>query len=205
MTDPGYLKAYRDAVQEHGASFEATLWGSPATQRLRFDVLLDGVDLTERKILDLGCGQGDLAQYLLEREIPFGAYVGFDAMDAMIDVARQRNLARSRFEAVDLLAVDLAPLAAEAADWAIVSGTLNTMEPDDAVRFVERTFQSVREGVAFNFLGDRFGEKWKSADLGPARRADTLAWLDRVMRWSPLVCFNQTYLDGQDVTIIVRH
>ncbi len=31
------------------------------------------------------------------------------------------------------------------------------------------------------------------------------AWLDRVMRWSPRVCFNQAYLDGHDVTIIVRH
>ena len=56
-SDP--LAAYRSAVRTLGPGFGATLWASPATQVLRFDVLIDLFGphrLRDRVVLDLGCG-----------------------------------------------------------------------------------------------------------------------------------------------------
>ncbi|MEC9232352.1 MAG: hypothetical protein VX403_00415, partial [Planctomycetota bacterium] len=54
-SDP--LAAYRSAVRSLGPGFGATLWASPATQILRFDVLIDLLGphrLRDRVVLDLG-------------------------------------------------------------------------------------------------------------------------------------------------------
>ena len=68
--DKAYLQPYREAVERHGPSFEATLWHSVEAQALRFDVMIGLVDLDGRSVLDAGCGQGDFAARLLERIEP---------------------------------------------------------------------------------------------------------------------------------------
>ena len=45
---PEYLKAYAEAVEEHGATFEATLWRSPEAQHARFRVSAEMADPTGR-------------------------------------------------------------------------------------------------------------------------------------------------------------
>ena len=42
-----------------------------------------------------------------------------------------------------------------------------------------------------------------SSDLSPARRFNTVRWIERSMRVSSRVAFRQDYLDGHDATIAI--
>ena len=180
MTDPRseeFLRPYRDAVARHGSGFEATLWGTREAQHLRFDVMIDLAGLAGCAILDVGCGPGALPEHLLERDVAFTEYLGLDALPEVIDDARRKDLPRCRFEVRDVL--EGGPLVPGASyDFACLSGTLNTMDERTARRLVLRCYESVAQGVVFNFLSERHDPKWNEHRLGPARRFDPLRWLD---------------------------
>ena len=50
-SDP-YLDPYRDYHDEHGSDFGVTLWASPESQRLRFDVFTQMCFMTGKRVLD---------------------------------------------------------------------------------------------------------------------------------------------------------
>lgn len=205
MTEcPGehYLKPYREAVRAHGPNFKATLWSSREAQQLRFDVLIDLVDMDDCVILDAGCATGDFAARLIEREVSFSRYVGIDAVAEIIEAARKRHLPRCEFRTADLVH-DASMLAEVSPDHVCISGTLNTMDEDSARRLVESAFASARRGVAFNFLSNRADEPCMKRNIGPARRFDTIRWLDWSLHLTPLVVFRQDYLEGHDATILM--
>jgi SAM-dependent methyltransferase len=199
-----YLRPYRDAIKRHGPGFSAMLWGSREAQWRRFDVLVDLAGLQNCTIIDAGCGQGDFAEYLLMHEIEFRRYIGLDAIEQMIEAARQRQLPRCTFEVVDLVA-NTARLADFQADFVCISGTLNTMDEPAARRLVQASFDAAAQGVVFNFLSDRPHARWREEDLSPARRFSTVAWLDWSLSITSRVTFTQDYLDGHDATIMLRH
>jgi SAM-dependent methyltransferase len=200
----GYLEPYREAVRRFGPGFQSTLWSSREGQHLRFDVMIDLAGLDQRAVLDAGCGSGDLAQHLITRGVKFLRYVGVDAVAEMIECARQRNLPGCEFLVADLLD-NAAPLRIVKPDVVCISGTLNTMDEDSARRLVRTAFDSAAQGVVFNFLSNRPDEAYGGKDLGPARRFDTIRWLDWALHLTPRISFTQDYLDGHDATIMMRH
>ena len=199
-----YLKPYREALAEHGAGFKATLWGSREAQALRFDVMIELAGLEDCVIVDVGCGQGDFAARLIERGVGFRRYVGLDALPEMVEKGAARELARCEFRAVDAAAAPTS-LAVPGADFACLSGTLNTMDDEGARELVTASFEQVAQGVVFNFLGDRFHPRWAGKDLTPARRFDTVDWIGWAMGLTSRVRVAQDYLDGHDVTILALH
>lgn len=201
---PAYLDPYRKAVERFGPGFKATLWGNERTQQLRFDVMIELCGFEECTILDAGCGQGDFAAHLIEREVAFARYVGIDAMTEMVERAIDRKLPRCEFRVADFVTHPEVMREAEA-DHICFSGTLNTMDDDTARELVKTAFDAAAQGVAFNFLSDLPHEKWAGQDLGPARRFDTLAWVEWSLELSKRVTFTQDYLDGHDATIMIRH
>lgn len=207
MTDPrdkAYLQPYSEAVKLFGAGFEATLWNSPAAQVLRFDVMIDLAGIGQARVLDVGCGQGDLAVRLLERQVPIRAYVGLDAMPEMIESATRRNLPGCRFVTGDAVA-DPSLLGAGEPDFTCFSGTLNTMDDRTARKLIADAFAAAAKGVVFNFLSTRHHPRFAGRDTTPARRRDPVGWLDFALGLSSRVAFTQAYLDGHDATIVVRH
>ena len=199
-----YLEPYRRAVERFGASFPAMLWHSRDSQIVRFDVMIAMVGFDESVILDVGCGTGDFAARLIERKIPFKSYVGVDALSEMIQSAGKRGFNRCRFETHDVL-LDPDAMSAYEPDFICFSGTLNTMEEQTARSLIGRAFMAALQGVVFNFLSDRCHRRWLDRDLHPARRFNTVRWLDWAMDLSSRVTFTQEYLDGHDATILIRH
>jgi SAM-dependent methyltransferase len=199
---PAYLAPYRDEIERSGAGFSATLWGSREAQQRRFEVMHALVPLHARRVVDLGCGEGDLLAHLLTMGVRPASYLGLDAMAPMLERARQRGLPGARFEVADLLR-DAEAIPAAAPDVACMSGILNTMEPAEARDLVGRALEASRIGVVFNFLSDRPHRRWSDRPLGPARRFDTLDWLDWALGRSSRVLFDQSYLDGHDATIAI--
>ena len=66
-------------------------WESEEAQRLRFDVLLDRVNLDGKKLLDVGCGTGNLLEHINSRGIKV-EYTGVDILEQMIEKANKKRL-----------------------------------------------------------------------------------------------------------------
>ncbi len=81
---------YDKLVDRYGDSYRcrALDYGRAESQKTRFGVLADVMDLRNKKVLDVGCGFADYADYIRVR---FGSvmYVGIDISQRMIDEARR--------------------------------------------------------------------------------------------------------------------
>lgn len=199
-----YLAPYRAAAERHGGGFEATMWKSRDAQILRFDIMADMACFDGATLLDAGCGAGDFAARLLERNVPFVHYCGVDAVEAQVTLARERRLPRCEFHVGDFIR-DARALRLVEADWICFSGSLNTLSESAARRAVHDALAAARRGVVFNFLSDRHHPSVNPHVLRPARRFDTVAMLEWSLDQSPLVRFRQDYLNGHDATIIIEH
>lgn len=204
QTGEEFLKPYREAIQRFGPSFEATLWQSREAQELRFDVMIDLACFGDCVIVDAGCGQGDFAARLIEREIHYSHFIGIDAVGEMIDLARKRNLLRCQFVASDLISEE-SVFEQHQPDFVCFSGTLNTMTEQAAKQLVKQAFEASAQGVIFNFLSDRHHKRYAGKDLYPASRFNTLGMLEWAFGLTSKVSFTQAYLDGHDATIMIQH
>ena len=208
---PDYLHPYQQAVKRHGPSFPATLWASRDSQRTRFRVLTEMVDLSGRSIVDAGCATGDLAAYLTEHNILASHYTGLDGVPELLVEARSRGLPRTTFLDIDFVADASAFSRFDApAEVVVFSGSLNTLEEEGALSILERAWPAARYALVFNFLSARDGrpalrddlkDLTKPTEADPARRFDPLAMLDWALSQTPSVRFRQDYLRGHDATI----
>lgn len=202
VSTDAYLDPYRESLERHGPGFEATMWASPRTQEVRFEVLAQMVNLAGRRVLDAGCSRGDFAAYLLERGIAFESYTGIDALPSVIDAAIARRLPRCEFLVRDFLR-DPHALAAGRPEVICISGTLNTMDESELLRALEAAWRAATLTLAFNFLSDRAGER-AVPQTHPVRRHDTGMLLEWAFSKTSRVSFTQDYFaHGHDATLVM--
>ena len=139
------------------------------------------VKLTGMCILDAGCGLGDLSSHLNHVGVEFRQYVGVDGLPRMVEKAIARNLPRSEFLAVDFV-TDPAVFKMKRPDVVFFSGSLNTLDEENARRIVYDAFDAATSAVVFNFLSDRCSEAMKKTDTGPANRFNTIGWIEQFSR-----------------------
>lgn len=172
-------------------------------QQRRFEVLAEISALAARskmrplRLLDAGCGRGDLARHLAQAGIEIGEGIGIEAMPALRRAAARGSPSRWRFLAGDFFA-DRECFRRHAPDLVYFSGSLNTFTPSSLRRAVGRAFEAASIGVAFNVLsrsGARRGEA-----TSPARRFDALRLLEWAMGLTPIVALRQDYLGVHDAT-----
>jgi SAM-dependent methyltransferase len=199
-----YLDPYRRSQRRHGSAFEVTLWANPRSQRLRFEVMTQVCFFAGKRIVDAGCSRGDFAAYLHERDIPYAAYTGIDALCEVIDYAQTRNLPRAHFLCGDFV-TEPAMLATGDPQIIAISGSLNTMSDDHVFAVLDAAWSTATESLIFNFLSDRHVPQRLVREDGPARRFDTIRMLDWATGHTPYVVFRQDYFSGgHDATILMR-
>lgn len=200
MTHRKYLEPYRQSHARHGAEFPVTLWASPQSQELRFRVFTEMCFLAGKRILDAGCGRGDLAAYLWHRQILYERYIGIDALEEVIVYARSRNLPRAEFHAGDIL-LDPTVLRIGQPQVICISGTLNTMTLEAATQVLENAWAAAEETLLFNFLSARCAAAAPRQEE-PVHRMDPLYFLDWALKKTSQVQFRQDYFPhGHDATI----
>lgn len=198
-----YLSPYRQAHDDHGSDFGVTLWASERSQRLRFRVMSQMVFMLGKRVLDAGCSRGDFAAYLLEKEVAYESFIGVDAVEPVIAFAASRGLERSRFVAGDFVS-DPSYLSIDRPQVIAISGTLNTMDDETAIRLLQNAWQATEETLVFNFLSDRASAE-APKQTAPALRLPTLKLLDWAMTQTPSVRMRQDYFRfGHDATIVMR-
>ena len=145
------IERYNERLSRLGETAQALGWRDAGQQQLRFRVLADIGDCSGGSVLDVGCGFGDLRDYLLAKGATDFRYEGTDLTPAMIDTARTRHP-----DAIFHLTGDLGPFADESHDYVFMSGLFNFRIADNVGFLHEMMRQSLRiarRGVAFNLLG----------------------------------------------------
>ncbi len=147
------IERYDRRLAEFGPTERALGWGAKGRSRIRFEVLAAQWDLRDARVLDVGCGFGDLYGYLRERGADGVRYTGVDINPSLLAVARERY-PDARFVEADFLAGGFT----EPADFVFTSGMFNH-RLDDNLGFVGGMFERfdavAAKGFGANFLSDR--------------------------------------------------
>jgi SAM-dependent methyltransferase len=145
------ILAYNRTFVKYGDDPRSVHWSNSDSQIIRFGALTEIADLKKAKILDLGCGKGDLYRFLLKNGFR-GDYTGVDINSKLISFAIQRYK-KARFKMKDIEADGLK----EKFDYVLISGIFNNRISDNKsfVRSLTRkAFALAKKGLAFNLTSD---------------------------------------------------
>ena len=119
------VRLYEDRFQEMGEDIRTLGWKNREEQNLRFKILCDVGDLRGASICDVGCGFGDLLDYL-RSTVGDVQYTGIDIAPSLLDRARQKH-PEARFYCLNLAneAFD------EEHDYFLLSGALSYKVADN--------------------------------------------------------------------------
>lgn len=145
------IERYNERLTSLGETAQALGWRDSAQQKLRFRLLAEIAPLTGASIFDIGCGFGDLLEYMTEAGAQEVSYTGTDLNPALVEVARKKHPS-GLFHAT----TDLSQFADGSQDYVFLSGLFN-FKIEDNTGFMQDTlresFRIARRGVSFNLLG----------------------------------------------------
>ena len=195
--DARTARHFAERLRQHGPEAASVGWGSRASQQLRFTVLA-GVGLRRGdRVLDVGCGKGDLLEWLEEAGLEVD-YTGLDVTPAMVEACRARFPGRAFH--VGTLA-DLPAGLRPPFDVVLASG-LFYLRQHRPLAFMEETvrdmFAACRRAAAFNSLST-----WAADREGDEFHADPLETLRWCRRLTPHVVLRHDYKEN-DFTVYLR-
>lgn len=200
---PAYLSPYRRALDLHGPTFDALLYYNRDTQHRRFEALSKIAPLQGRRVVDWGCGHGDLLLWLERNDVRCDDYLGIDAFAELIAVARAKAAGvntLARFEVADFVHADFDALVDDTPTTFVFSGSLNLLSQAAATELLHRAWQALSRrsgnGLAFNFLSRCASYQGTSDE--PLNRFDAVQMVEFGLARTPLTIFCQHYLAGHD-------
>lgn len=142
---------YKKVVGKKREDYAKLGWESRQAHHGRFEILLDNLSLENKKILDVGCGLGNLYGYLIERGVS-AHYTGVDLLQTMVDLAVQKY-PDGRFLCLDLFQGDF--FAPNSFDVIFASGIFNLNlgnNEEFLSNAMKKFFCLSKEVVCFNML-----------------------------------------------------
>ncbi|MBK9714736.1 MAG: class I SAM-dependent methyltransferase [Kouleothrix sp.] len=101
---------YRRLLQQHGKSSQALAERADDKDREFYGHLFRGAALPQRlSVLDIGCGMGDLVDYLQSFPVAIDSYLGIDLVDTFVDICRSEYLEPCRFQRANFISPSFAP------------------------------------------------------------------------------------------------
>lgn len=140
-----------------------TLGWDKGKQMVRFRVLTSQIDLRGKRVLDIGCGFGDLNRLLQSRYGDDYQYLGVDVVPKLIEQGRELFKGPNvQFRCGDFLTEDISG----EFDFAVASGMFNfKLESGENYAFIEavmaKALNLCAEGFAFDFLSDKVDLKYE--------------------------------------------
>ena len=171
------IDRYTQRFSEHGYSPKTLGWDK-GKQDIRFAILTSQYDFQKRKVLDIGCGFGDLNRTLQAYCDKEYNYHGVDLVPVLI--AKAKELYKGsyiRFTCADFLEDDFTGTY----DYAVASGMFNFKLRDmDNYDFIEaaigKALHLCRDGLAFDFLSDKVDYKYSHTFHSSPERILALAY-----------------------------
>jgi UDP-2,4-diacetamido-2,4,6-trideoxy-beta-L-altropyranose hydrolase len=181
-------KKYENHFEKHDPnSPEAVHWRGKEKTWLRFKILTEMDDLNSMRILDFGCGNALLADYLKEQNIKC-EYHGWDISEKMIEVAKKRH-PDAKFKIIDILKDDEVNNYHNFFDYILISGVFNLKidaksETHEAwiKEMLLKLYNLCRKGIAVNFLTEYVD--WKEKDLYYCKISEMMNFcVSNLSRW----------------------
>jgi ubiquinone/menaquinone biosynthesis C-methylase UbiE len=142
---------YEPLLNKYSSGYEILDWESLESQIKRFDVLIESTNLSGKKILDVGCGTGDLFKYLYSQNCD-ADYYGIDILEKMVERAYEIH-PKGRFFTGDIFKES--PFSKKQFDIVFCSGVFN-LNMEDNESFLKSAlpvfFAHAKEKVIFNVL-----------------------------------------------------
>jgi ubiquinone/menaquinone biosynthesis C-methylase UbiE len=138
----------------YGDSIHSVGWFSRETQIKRFEILCEifgtrEADLSGQTVLDLGCGLGDLYEFLQQNKLALD-YTGIDVSKKMLRIA-QKKYPKVKFAQADFLSDNFT----DTYDYILCSGAFN-LKMENGLTYLRSTIKKMinqaKKGVAFNLL-----------------------------------------------------
>lgn len=151
------IKRYEERLEIHGYDPKTLGW-TTGRQAVRFEALTSQLLGRCPRILDIGCGFGDLNRCLQQKFGEKYHYLGVDLVGKLLDEGRARFSGKNiSFLEGDFLDLDLPELRF---DYAIASGIFNHRLSDgNNYALIEATIEKALSlcnfGLAFDFLSDK--------------------------------------------------
>jgi len=143
------IELYEERYKSYGYDIRTVGWRDWPQQELRFRILTEPFDLNGKSVLDVGCGFGDLYNYL-KKHFRLVKYTGVDIAPSLIKDAKKRHPG-ARFAVTDILKGDCK----DRYDYIFLSGAFNHRISNNIVfakKMIKKMFEISREGIAFNML-----------------------------------------------------
>jgi SAM-dependent methyltransferase len=142
---------YNSKFQEFGSGIRSVGWSTVESQRLRYQILLNGEDLRGKSILDLGCGLGALIPLIKEQVGDDFRYIGIDVSSNFISYCREQFSQ----ENIEFLEGNFLELKLPEVDFVFASGVFTLNVPgmkEYAEECLGKMFKLSRRACAANFL-----------------------------------------------------
>jgi len=143
---------YNNRLENYGYDPRSLGWGEKDRAALRFEILCSQWNFTNKKVLDFGCGFGDLGNFI---SIKFNdvTYIGLDINENLVSKGIEIN-PKIDLRIGDILEGDFS----EKVDFVLSSGVFNH-KLNNNIKFIENCFEKFNEiateGFAVNFLSDK--------------------------------------------------
>lgn len=149
-----YRQNYRERLLSHaqdpGSTWYINGWGSKESQLSRYAAICKCLPTRELSILDVGCGTGDLLEYIRDKNLPY-IYTGFDLIPEMVEYAKRRH-ENETFFIGDVYKQNVND---QSVDFIVASGLLQYTAPQSnnlLGMIVKYLFDVSKAGVVINFL-----------------------------------------------------
>ncbi|GLT17612.1 methyltransferase [Vibrio zhanjiangensis] len=170
-------------------------WSTEEEQRIRFNAIANSAEFSHKRVLDLGCGLGELYDYLSQRDhLTF--YLGIDQHWLFLRKAKKRiGTSRCRFRFADISRTSLPDF-----DIIVASGSLNyrTRQTDYLECMIARMYDAAREAIIFNLLDKNV---FSESNLLQAYDKETVVSYCRTL--TPNVTLIDNY-SASDFTIVLK-
>lgn len=164
--DAKLVERYSSRLDKFGDDPRTLGWDTLENQFTRFNIALNSVEFTGKKILDIGCGFADFRHFLNSKGVTLQSYTGCDINKNLLDRCRARMPADNFFQA-NIIVDNI-----ENSPYNIVTlfGVLNFRFPDFdnldfARRMIKRAYELCDEVLIVDFLSSVRAENYPAEDF----------------------------------------
>ncbi len=157
-------KAYQTKFSKYGVDPRSLFWKELGASHQRFRQMWAEIDFDNKSVLDVGCGFGEMARFLLKRYENVD-YTGVDIVPEFIEEAKKKY-PDATFETRDYFNDPIE----RKFDIVLASGTINSNTSDNMAfrkQAIRVMFEHTNKVLAFNMLG---------AHPQPATKEESNVW-----------------------------